>query len=45
MYVNTLFVPDIIKNKGRHLPPTSHTFSSFICTFFLLFYLLFAYDY
>ena len=21
IHVNTIFIPDIIKNKGRHLPP------------------------
>ena len=45
LHVNTLFVPDMIKNNDRHLPPvptsnSNFSFSSFICTFFCFLYCL-----
>ena len=46
MHVNTLFVPDIIKNNGRNLPPPPTQISHFLVLFVcFLFTLLFAYNY
>ena len=37
MHVNTLFVPDIIKNNGRNLPPPPTQISHFLVLFLRFF--------
>ena len=43
IHVDTLFVPDIINNNGRHLPPPPTHFLILFVHFFV--FVIVAYDY